>query len=67
MGNNNEKGMIYLRSNEKNVQIQQNQLFGVQFHDFIQKEENLSPVELAAEFGLNLKDVRKLKKQLGRC
>lgn len=67
MIDNNEKGMVHLRTNEKSMQIQQNQLFGVHLHEFIQKEDALSPVELAAEFGLNLKDVRKLKKQLGRC
>ncbi|WP_176167391.1 hypothetical protein [Mesobacillus jeotgali] len=43
-----------------------NQLFGVDFHDFIQKEQNSQVVELASEFGLSLRDVRKLKKQLER-
>jgi hypothetical protein len=44
----------------------ENQLFGVDFHDFIQKEQSSQVVELASEFGLSLRDVRKLKKQLER-
>ncbi|KIY21117.1 MULTISPECIES: hypothetical protein [Mesobacillus] len=44
----------------------ENQLFGVDFHDFTQKEQNSHVVELASEFGLSLRDVRKLKKQLER-
>lgn len=43
-----------------------NEVFGVDFHDFIQKENNSTSVELATEFGLTLGDVRKLKKQLHR-
>ncbi|WP_180954268.1 hypothetical protein [Bacillus sp. M6-12] len=41
-------------------------LFGVDFHDFIQKEQSSNMVELASEFGLNLRDVRKLKQRLER-
>jgi hypothetical protein len=44
----------------------ENQLFGVDFHDFIQKEQSTNTVELASEFGLSLRDVRKLKKQIER-
>lgn len=44
----------------------ENQIFGVDFHDFIQKEQSSHVVELASEFGLSLRDVRKLKKQLER-
>ncbi|WP_180954905.1 hypothetical protein [Bacillus sp. V3-13] len=44
----------------------ENQLFGVDFHDFIEKEQNASTFELASEFGLTVRDVRKLKKQLER-
>lgn len=43
-----------------------NQLFGVDFHDFTQKEQGASMMKLAAEFGLNVKDVKNLKRQLGR-
>lgn len=45
----------------------ENQLFGVDFHDFIQKEKNANMIELASEFGLTTKDVRKLKKKLERA
>lgn len=43
-----------------------NQLFGVDFHDFIQREQQASMFELASEFGLSLGDVKKLKKHLER-
>lgn len=52
--------------NEKNKQAYQNGLFGVNFHDFIQKEADATHVELASEFGLTLKDVKMLKKKLSR-
>ncbi|WP_322445398.1 hypothetical protein [Robertmurraya mangrovi] len=57
-----------MRFSEKGTSIQggDNQLFGVDFHDFIQKEQNLGMVELASEFGLSIGDVRKLKKKLER-
>lgn len=45
----------------------ENQIFGVDFHDFIQKEKNSNMVELASEFGLSLRDVKKLKKRLERA
>jgi len=41
-------------------------IFGVDFHDFIQKEQNATSFELASEFGLTIGDVRKLKKHLER-
>ncbi|MGJ7920593.1 hypothetical protein [Neobacillus sp. LXY-4] len=44
----------------------ENQLFGVDFHDFIQKEQQSTMFELASEYGLSLGDVKKLKKQLER-
>ncbi|MGO4887398.1 RNA polymerase subunit sigma-70 [Anaerobacillus sp. MEB173] len=43
-----------------------NQVFGVDFHDFIQKQENNSNFELADEFGLSLRGVKELKQRLGR-
>ncbi|WP_180953698.1 hypothetical protein [Bacillus sp. T33-2] len=43
-----------------------NQLFGVNFHDFIDMEQNSNMIELASEFGLSLRDVKKLKKHLER-
>jgi hypothetical protein len=57
-----------LRSSEKgmNIQSMNGRIFGVDFHDFIEKEQHSSTFELASEFGLTLSDVRKLKKHLER-
>lgn len=57
-----------MRSSEKgmNVQSMDGRLFGVDFHDIIQKEQHSNSFELASEFGLSMKDVRKLKKHLER-
>jgi len=49
-----------------NAQAMEGRLFGVDFHDFIQKEQHNNSFELASEFGLNMRDVRKLKKHLER-
>ncbi|MFT8319934.1 MAG: hypothetical protein ABF649_03420 [Bacillus sp. (in: firmicutes)] len=60
--------MIYLRFGEKSLSANQinAKLLGVNFHDFMEKESNTNAVELAAEFGLSLGDVKVLKKQLGK-
>lgn len=42
------------------------ELFHIDFHEFIRKEADHTAYELASEFGLTLRDVRKLKKQLFR-
>jgi hypothetical protein len=57
-----------VRSSEKgmNVQSMESRMFGVDFHDFLQKEQNNNTFELASEFGLTIGDVRKLKKHLER-
>lgn len=57
-----------MRASEKgmNVQSMDGRIFGVDFHDFIQKEQHAGTIELASEFGLNMRDVRRLKKHLGR-
>ncbi|MEH7300238.1 hypothetical protein V7182_23735 [Neobacillus drentensis] len=57
-----------MRSSEKgmNIQSMEGRIFGVDFHDFIQKEQNATSFELASEFGLTIGDVRKLKKHLER-
>ncbi|MFT4412758.1 hypothetical protein ACLM5H_02755 [Fredinandcohnia humi] len=49
-----------------NVHSRAGEVFGVDFHDFIQKEQGSTYVELASEFGLSVRDVRNLKKQLHR-
>ncbi|WP_053367245.1 hypothetical protein [Bacillus sp. FJAT-27245] len=41
-------------------------LFGVDFHDFLEKEQHSGTFELASEFGLTIRDVQKLKKHLER-
>jgi hypothetical protein len=58
-----------MRHNEKANMAQNGaqQIFGVDFHDFMQKEKALSNYELAEEYGLDLGNVKKLKKKLGRC
>ncbi|WP_173719854.1 hypothetical protein [Bacillus massilinigeriensis] len=58
-----------MRYSEKGMMTQsgENQILGVDFHDFIQKEQSSNMVELASEFGLSVRDVRKLKKHLGRA
>lgn len=39
-------------------------LLGVNFHEFLEKENQSSVLELATEFGLSLGEVKKLKKQM---
>ncbi|WP_203554585.1 hypothetical protein [Bacillus sp. B15-48] len=57
-----------MRQSEKgySAQLGENQLFNVDLHDFIRKEQSATGIELAAEFGLTQRDVKKLKKQLER-
>jgi len=57
-----------MRFGDKGLDIQkgENKLFGVDFHDFLQKEQSSNMVELASEFGLSVRDIRKLKKHLER-
>ncbi|WP_458412388.1 RNA polymerase subunit sigma-70 [Schinkia sp. CFF1] len=43
-----------------------NQLFGVDFHDFLQEEQSSTNMELAQEFGVDLRSVKNLKKKMGR-
>lgn len=57
-----------MRASDKGMMVEkaENKLFGVDFHDFIQKEQSESMFELASEFGLTVRDVKKLKKRLER-
>lgn len=56
-----------MRSSDKKKQAQQHSdLFGLNLHEFIEKERHSSHFELASEFGLSLREVRKLKKRLER-
>jgi hypothetical protein len=49
-----------------NAHSPESRLFGVDFHDIMQKEQQSTAYELASEFGLSLGDVKKLKKHLER-
>lgn len=42
------------------------QLIGVDFHDFIQNQQQLTNYELATEFGISLRGVKDLKKKLSK-
>ena len=39
-----------------------NQVLGVDFHDFIQKEQSANLIELASEFGVNVRDNQEYEK-----
>ena len=41
-------------------------LFGMDFHQFIEKEPSMTNYELAEEFGVNLEAVKKLKRRINR-
>jgi hypothetical protein len=60
--------MNYMRASEKGLTSSngENQLFGVNFHSFLEKEKNADSFELASEFGLTLAGVRQLKKKMER-
>jgi hypothetical protein len=53
-------------ANANMAHLGENQVLSVDLHDFIQKEQSSNMIELASEFGLSLRDVKKLKKQLER-
>lgn len=57
-----------MRYSNKVAKTQQadNQLFGIDFHDFIQREQQANVYELATEFGISYRDVNKLKKKMKR-
>jgi hypothetical protein len=44
----------------------QNQLFGLDFHHFVEKEKQSTIWELASEFGLSFREVKSLKRKIGR-
>jgi hypothetical protein len=55
-----------MRFSEKAEQANRGNLFGVNFHNFMENESNHTNMELASEFGISLREVKQLKKQLGR-
>ncbi|WP_100371990.1 hypothetical protein [Bacillus sp. FJAT-45037] len=48
------------------IHQQSDQMFHVDFHQFVEREGNQTNLELASEFGLSLRDVKALKQKLGR-
>jgi hypothetical protein len=48
------------------AQARANDLFNIDFHEFMKREADSTAFELTSEFGLTLKEVQKLKKQLYR-
>lgn len=63
-----EQRVIMVRFSEKGMSVSsgESQIFGIDFHDFIQKEQNANIYELASEFSLSIRDVKTLKKRLER-
>ncbi|WP_064092469.1 hypothetical protein [Rossellomorea aquimaris] len=57
-----------MRSSEKGFMSTKgdNQLFGIDFHNFLEREKDALNVELASEFGLSLREVKLLKKKMER-
>ncbi|MEC2072129.1 hypothetical protein [Alkalihalophilus marmarensis] len=63
-----ERKIHYMRSSMRQQSMHQStdQMFHVDFHSFVEKENTNTNMELASEFGLSLRDVRALKHKLGR-
>jgi len=58
---------IMRRDDKLNIQNEMvRKLASVHFHEFIEKESVLSDVELSQEMGLSLREIRLLKRKLGR-
>jgi len=57
-----------MRLNDKKEKLhsESSDIFGVNLHEFIEKESYSTNYELASEFGLSMRDVKNLKKQLER-
>ncbi|MGM0874382.1 MAG: hypothetical protein ACQEWV_06190 [Bacillota bacterium] len=56
-----------MRNSEKGeLMHSRREVFGVDFHDFMVKEQNDTSLELASEFGISLREVKNLKKHLNR-
>ncbi|MFC0299847.1 hypothetical protein ACFFIS_03270 [Virgibacillus soli] len=56
-----------MRQSEKLWKANHNKdIFGVNFHRFIELEENASHMEIAHELGISLGEVRMLKNQMNR-
>jgi hypothetical protein len=63
-----ENGGFLMRTNGKRFGLlpHSQDIFNVDFHQFMTSSKEQSSLELAQEFGLSLKDVRNLKEKLNR-
>ncbi|WP_217586809.1 hypothetical protein [Lentibacillus saliphilus] len=56
-----------MRKNEKQWQSARNHdVFGVNFHSFMEMEGHCNHMEIAQELGISIGQVKQLKKQLNR-
>jgi hypothetical protein len=63
----NLKGSNEMRNSEKGeLSHTSHDVFGMDFQDFMVKEQNDTSLELASEFGISLREVKNLKKHLNR-
>jgi hypothetical protein len=63
----NLKGSNEMRNSEKGeLTHTRHDVFGMDFHDLMVKEQNDTSLELASEFGISLREVKNLKKHLNR-
>lgn len=54
-----------MRSNEFSKEKQRSaEIFGVSFHDFLEKQSTKTSMELASEFGVSLSEIKKLRKHM---
>ncbi|RLQ98098.1 RNA polymerase subunit sigma-70 [Falsibacillus albus] len=51
---------------KQSMNIHGDRLYGMDFHQFIERESEATTIELASEFGLTLRDVQNLKRKLER-
>jgi hypothetical protein len=62
------QGGIRMRQSNKESFAQESnrRLFSVDFHDFLEKEAQLSDVELAQEFHISVRDVQLMRRKMKR-
>lgn len=66
--NKARKGDGIMKQNYKqsNKNKSSKDIFGVHFHKFMEQDSQLTRMEMAQEFGISLKDVKKLKENIDR-
>ncbi|WP_194709651.1 hypothetical protein [Radiobacillus deserti] len=56
-----------MRANQKEMIVKEaNDIYGVNFHRFMEVEGRLNGIEIAEEFGISLGEVKMLKEKLNR-